>query len=59
MPVIEVKLWEGVPPEKKKHIVEGITKACTDVGIPAPAIQVLLIEVKKENWAIGGKMCNI
>lgn len=58
MPVIEVKMWDGRTPEEKKKIVQGITKVFTDMGIPAPAVHVILVNVKKEDWAIGGKMCN-
>lgn len=58
MPVVEVKMWDGRTPEQKKQIVEGITKVFTGQGVPAEAVHVVLINVKKEDWAIGGKMCS-
>lgn len=51
-------MWDGRTAEQKKQIVEGITKVFTDQGVPASAVHVVLINVKKEDWAIGGKMCN-
>jgi 4-oxalocrotonate tautomerase len=58
MPVIEVKMWDGRTAEQKKQIVEGITRVFTDQGVPAQAVHVVLINVKKDDWAIGGKMCS-
>lgn len=58
MPVIEVKMWDGRSAEQKQQIVEGITKVFTDQGVPAQAVHVVIFNVKKEDWAIGGKMCD-
>ena len=56
MPFVQVNLWSGLPLETKKKIVEGITKVFTDIGIPADATTIILIEEPKENWATGGKL---
>lgn len=58
MPVVEIKMWEGRSREQKQQIVDAITKAFTDQGVPAPAIHVVIHNVKKEDWAIGGKLCD-
>jgi 4-oxalocrotonate tautomerase len=56
MPFVQVNLWSGLPLETKKKIVQGITKVFTDIGIPADATTIILIEEPKENWATGGKL---
>jgi 4-oxalocrotonate tautomerase len=56
MPFVQVNLWSGITLENKKKIVQGITKVFTDIGIPAEAATIILIEEPKENWATGGKL---
>lgn len=55
MPVIEVHMWEGRSPERKKKIIEGITDVFVKEGVDAGSVTVILHEVKKENWGIAGK----
>ncbi|ADM27418.1 4-oxalocrotonate tautomerase [Ignisphaera aggregans DSM 17230] len=54
MPLIQITMWSGLSDEAKKKIVEGITKVFEDLGIPREAIEIIIYEVPKENWAIGG-----
>ena len=56
MPVIQVSVWAGISEENKKKMVEGITKVCVDMGMPAEAVTVMIMEVPKSNWASGGKL---
>lgn len=56
MPLIQVSVWAGISEENKKKLVEGMTKVCVDVGIPAEAVTVVILEVPKSNWASGGKL---
>ena len=49
MPFVQVNLWSGITLENKKKIVQGITKVFTDIGIPAEAATIILIEEPKEN----------
>ena len=56
MPFVQVNLWSGITFENKKKIFQGITKVFTDIGIPAEAATIILIEAPKENWATGGKL---
>ena len=58
MPFIEVNMYEGRTPEQKKKLVEGITKAFTDIGTPAHAVQILFKEASKSNWASDGKFAS-
>ncbi|MFX0029393.1 MAG: 4-oxalocrotonate tautomerase family protein [Candidatus Hermodarchaeota archaeon] len=55
MPVVHVNMWKGVSEEIVKKIISGITNVFVDMGIPARAVEVLVHEVPKAHWGIGGK----
>jgi len=54
MPLIQITVWSGLSDEAKRKIVEGVTKVFEDLGIPREAIEIIIYEVPKENWATGG-----
>jgi 4-oxalocrotonate tautomerase len=59
MPVITVDMWKGRTKEQKKMLAEKITTATMDaISCPKDAVQVILNEVDKDNWMIGGKLCS-
>jgi len=58
MPVVTVEMWEGRTIEQKKQIVEGITSVMTKVGIPQHAVEIIIKDNPKHNWAIGGKLAS-
>ncbi len=58
MPVVTVEMWEGRTIEQKKQLVEGITLAMTNIGVPAAAVHIIIKDVPKHNWATGGKLAS-
>jgi len=54
MPLVQVYVWTGRDPEFKKDIISGITKVFVEKGIPAQAVEVLVHEVPKDSWGMGG-----
>ncbi len=56
MPVVIVEMWEGRTIEQKKQLVEGITSVMTNMGIPSEAVQIIIKDNPKHNWATGGKL---
>ena len=54
MPIIHVNIWEGFGKEKIKTVIQGITNVFVDLGIPAHAVEVIIHEIPKPNWGIGG-----
>ena len=59
MPFVEIKLWKGRPKEAKKKMIEKVTAAVVEtIGCPAEAVQLIVTEVDKDDWAIGGTMCS-
>jgi len=58
MPVVIVEMWEGRTIEQKKQLVEGITSSFAKINTPPEVVQVILRDVPKHNWAIGGKLAS-
>ena len=55
MPIIHVNVWEGFGQEKAKITIQKITKVFADLGIPSQAVEVIVHEIKKSHWGIGGE----
>ena len=55
MPFIEVNMWQGFDPVKKKKLIERITDVVTEVvDCPKQAVHIIIREMPKENWADSG-----
>ncbi|MCP8310565.1 MAG: tautomerase family protein [Candidatus Methylarchaceae archaeon HK02M1] len=55
MPIVHVNVWKGFEQEKVKTLIQGITKVFVDLGIPAHAVEVIVHEIPKSHWGIGGE----
>jgi 4-oxalocrotonate tautomerase len=55
MPVVHVNVWEGFGKEKAKNVIQDITKAFVNVNVPAHAVEVIVHEIPKTHWGIGGE----
>ena len=55
MPIVHVNVWEDFGEEKTKTVIKGITKVFVDLGIPDSAVEVIVHEIPKSHWGIGGK----
>jgi 4-oxalocrotonate tautomerase len=51
-------MWSGVSKEAKAKIVKGITRVFEELGIPPHAVEVVIHEVPKENWGVGGELAS-
>ncbi len=57
MPYVEVSLAGSATDEQKKQIASEITSTLEKVvGKPPSATYVVINEVSRKNWAVGGKM---
>lgn len=54
MPSVDVKMWAGLSKEAAEKIISGITKVFEDLGIPKQAVEVVIHEIPKTHWGIGG-----
>ena len=58
MPVVIVETWEGKTVEQKKQLVEGITSSFVKIGVPPEAVQIIIKDNPKHNWASAGKLAS-
>jgi len=56
MPIVQVSVWEGWSAENKRKAVEGITRVFEGLGVPKEAVEIVIYEAPKSNWATGGKL---
>jgi len=56
MPLVQVTMWSGMTEDSKKKVAEGITKVFENLGVPRDAVELIIYETPKTNWATGGKL---
>ncbi|AZQ56069.1 4-oxalocrotonate tautomerase [Burkholderia cenocepacia] len=57
MPTFNIQLFEGRTVEQKRAFVEAITRVtCETLGCTPDSVDIILTDVKKENWATAGKL---
>jgi 4-oxalocrotonate tautomerase len=57
MPTIRVEMFEGRTPEQKQAFVKAVTEATVQtLGGSPEAVQVVIFDVSKSDWATGGVM---
>ena len=57
MPTFHIELFEGRTLDQKRKLVEEITRVTSEVLGSAPeSVDILITDVKRENWATGGKL---
>jgi 4-oxalocrotonate tautomerase len=55
MPFAQIHLLEGRTEEQKRAVIEKVTQALVEaVGAPIETVRVLITDVPKTNWGIGG-----
>lgn len=55
MPIVHVNVWEGFGKEKTKNVIQKITQVFLDLEIPREAVDVIVHEIPKTHWGIGGE----
>jgi 4-oxalocrotonate tautomerase len=55
MPIVHVNVWEGFGKEKAKTVIHGITEVFVNLGIPSYAVEVIVHEIRKSHWGVGGE----
>ena len=57
MPSYHVEMMEGRTIDQKKKLVEAITRVSVEIlGGVADSVDVIITDIKRENWATGGKL---
>lgn len=56
MPFAQIYILEGRTEEQKRRVIEKVTDAlCEAVDANREAVRVMILEVPKSQWGIGGK----
>ncbi len=58
MPIVRVDFWEGAGKEQVKKMIRGITDVMVEIGVPEQAVEVIVYEVPKTHWGVGGEPCS-
>ena len=57
MPSYHVEMMEGRTIEQKKKLVAEITRVSVEIlGGEASSVDIIITDIKRENWATGGKL---
>ncbi|MEH7120688.1 4-oxalocrotonate tautomerase [Neobacillus vireti] len=55
MPIINVQIMEGRPPEKVTELIQNLTNTVEEtLHAPKQSIRVIVTEVPKTHWGIAG-----
>ncbi|MFB5193486.1 4-oxalocrotonate tautomerase [Neobacillus sp. KR4-4] len=55
MPIVNIQILEGRPEEKVKELIHNVTETVsTTLGAPKENVRILVSEVPKTHWGIGG-----
>jgi len=55
MPIVRVDFWQGVGVGTVKKVIRGITNVMVEQGIPEHAVEVIVYEIPKTHWGVGGE----
>lgn len=59
MPLVTIEMWEGRTVEQKRGLVKTVTAAVVKtIGCPEEVVEVIIRDVPKINWAIGGELAS-
>ena len=59
MPTIHVEMYEGRTLDQRRKLAKELTEGtCRALGCPPESVQVILTDIKKENWAEAGKLAS-
>lgn len=57
MPIINIQLLEGRTVDQKRALAKALTEATSaSLGCKPEAVDVIIQDVKREDWARGGKL---
>jgi 4-oxalocrotonate tautomerase len=54
MPVVHVNVWKGFGEERVKKLIQKITQVFVELEVPQQAVEIIVHEIPKTHWGIGG-----
>lgn len=58
MPVVYIICWP-TKKERKAELIKKVTKAFTEMGVPAESVTVIINDLPKENWGTAGEQHSV
>ncbi|MEM9977899.1 MAG: 4-oxalocrotonate tautomerase [Cyanobacteria bacterium P01_D01_bin.2] len=59
MPIIHVEILPGRTVDQKRELVDVLSRETARIaGCSVESIYVVIEDVKKENWGVGGQLCS-
>jgi len=59
MPIIRVEMFEGRDSDTKQELVKSLTSEMVRItGCGEASVNVVITDVKKENWGMGGDLAS-
>ena len=58
MPIVIVEMWTGRNEEQKEKLIKGITKAFEEIGVKPERLNIIIHDVPKSNWGVGGEQAS-
>lgn len=53
--MLQLTMWKGRDAQKKAELIENLTRVTSEVlAIPTEHVRVILYEVGREDWGVGG-----
>ena len=57
MPIVRIEMFEGRSADQKRRLVRELTQVfATTLGCDPATVRIVITDVSKENWAIGGAL---
>jgi 4-oxalocrotonate tautomerase len=56
MPIVSISVWQGFGEDRARQVIKGITDSFVQVGVPAQAVEVVIHEVPRSHWGVGGQV---
>lgn len=57
MPIVQIEILEGRTLDQKRQLAKKVTEAIVEsLSCPPAAVRIMLREMSKEHFAIGGKL---
>ena len=58
MPVVKIDMWPRTE-EQKEEVIKKVTDAIVETtGCPKEAVTIVINDIAKENWGIGGEQAS-
>ena len=58
VPVVQVNMWEGRSAEQKETLIQGITRAFSEIGVAPDHLTIIIHDIPKTNWGIRGQQAS-